>query len=129
MIVIRHQLFIRYSSYYVLLLIVYILRCPPVIKIDKSLTYSVCLFPPLFHSHKKKNSQKKWHQRRKQIVMVGEYSEESIKEIKVVLLEYFGRLHKKEHQQKEKRNEISPVLEFLESNFCRLVNSPSYKMF
>ena len=65
MIVIRCQLFIRVGSYYVLLFIVYILRCPPVIKIDKSLTYTVCLFRPLFHSHKKKNSQKKMAQKKK----------------------------------------------------------------
>jgi len=54
--------------------------------------------------------------------------EESTKEIKVVPLEYFGRLHKKEYHQKEKGNEISPILEFLESSFCWLVNSPSRKM-
>ena len=53
MIVIRCQFVIRYSSYLILLLIVYILRCPPFIKIDKSLTYTVCLFRPLHLSYKK----------------------------------------------------------------------------
>jgi len=50
--------------------------------------------------------------------MVGESSEESTKRIKVVPLEYFGHPHRKEHLQKEKRNETPPILEFLESNLC-----------
>jgi len=37
--------------------------------------------------------------------MDGEYSEASTRRKKVVPLEYFGRPHRKEHQQKERKNE------------------------
>jgi len=50
--------------------------------------------------------------------MVGEFLEESTKEKKVAPLEYFGHPHRKEHLRKEKINETSPILEFLESSLC-----------
>jgi hypothetical protein len=37
---------------------------------------------------------------------------------KVAPLEYFGHPHRKEHLRKEKINETSPILEFLESSLC-----------
>jgi hypothetical protein len=47
--------------------------------------------------------------------MVGESSEESTKRIRVVQRAFLELQHKKELLQKERRNEKSTVLEFLES--------------
>jgi hypothetical protein len=85
----------------------------------------VYVFFDLYLTLIKKIPRKKWHQRRKQIVTVGEFSEESTKEIKVVPLEYFGHPHRKEHLRKEKRNETPPILEFLESSLCGVADTLS----
>jgi hypothetical protein len=52
--------------------------------------------------------------------VVGEFSEESTKETKVVLKESSEPLHKKEHLLREGKNET--LLEFLESCDCWMVN-------
>ena len=61
--------------------------------------------------------------------MVGEYLEENTKKIKDALLEYFEAPHRKKHLQRDaKRNDKTPLLEFLESCLSWLVNSTSQKV-
>lgn len=61
--------------------------------------------------------------------MVGGYLEENTKKIKGALLEYFEVLHRKNHPQRDaKRNDKTPLLEFLESCLSWLVNSTSQKV-
>ena len=57
--------------------------------------------------------------------MVGEYLEESTREIRVVQRAFSELLHRKGHQQKEKKDEKISLLEFLESSTCRLDNQIS----
>ena len=58
--------------------------------------------------------------------MVGESLEENINERRVVQWVFLEPQHKKEHLQKERKNEkICTILEFLESNTCRMDNQVS----
>jgi len=57
--------------------------------------------------------------------MDGESSEENIKRIRVARRGSLELLHRREHLQKERKDEKNPILEFLEGCICWVVNTIS----